>query len=272
MSIRRSFRLPILTISMFFFVYVFSVLILNLDAYVPYDLSRDNYYQFILISSSFIKDIGPFFLVILGIFFFLTNYLQFGFGKNDSVPDPAMWSDIERGSLTTVDGLRVKVDQMMSMLTELSERVAKTEHVADGVIGREKEELVERLTAEIVEKSNDISSEKIINDIERKIVWRKGYQESGILFRRVVSRLNLEIVALSRRGNVNLAIGVITSIVGIIALWYFVTDMYVLNGASSIGVDEIVSFNAVDVLIEFLPRFSFVVLIEIFAYFFSAFV
>lgn len=70
-----------------------------------------------------------------------------------------------------------------------------------------------------------------------------------------VQRINIEKDSLSRRGNLNLLIGMFLSISGIVVL-----------GISVFNFVSVGDFN--DVITKMIPRFLFVVLIEVFAYFF----
>ena len=79
------------------------------------------------------------------------------------------------------------------------------------------------------------------------------YKQREDVFARTVSRL--EIQNQSRRGNVNLWLGIITTIFGVIVLGYSV-----LRAPTFTGMAEVMS--------HFLPRLSLVVVIEVFAYFF----
>ncbi|WP_151964987.1 hypothetical protein [Acinetobacter soli] len=72
---------------------------------------------------------------------------------------------------------------------------------------------------------------------------------------RTYERLNLERESLSRRGNFNLMIGMFLSVGGLIILGYSVLN-YSHNGSLE------------DLLIFVIPKISFVLLIELFAYFF----
>lgn len=71
-----------------------------------------------------------------------------------------------------------------------------------------------------------------------------------------LSRLRQELFSLSRRSNLNLAIGIVTTITGLLML-----GMFVLRENPSIG-------DGPQFLAEFVPRISLVLLIEVFAYFF----
>ncbi|MGC6653810.1 hypothetical protein [Pantoea sp. EEL5] len=72
----------------------------------------------------------------------------------------------------------------------------------------------------------------------------------------MVYRLEAEIENLNRRGGVNLGIGSTIALSGILALAYFV-----YNAQNSIA-------DGVNLLISFIPKLSFVLVIELFAYFF----
>ena len=71
-----------------------------------------------------------------------------------------------------------------------------------------------------------------------------------------MERIYKEIDALGRRGTVNLVLGVLTALSGVIALSFFVLAR---EGKHA-------SFE--DFAIEFLPRLSIVLIIEVFSYFF----
>ena len=75
-------------------------------------------------------------------------------------------------------------------------------------------------------------------------------------FNKMTERLQREIYTLEKRAKVNLIIGSITAIIGIFSFVYFI-----MQNITSSQKDY-------DFLIEFLPRLSLVLVIEIFAYFF----
>lgn len=73
----------------------------------------------------------------------------------------------------------------------------------------------------------------------------------------MVLRLESEIDRLNRRGGLNLAIGTIIALTGILSLAYF------LYSAPDI-------VDGVGFFIHHLPKLSFVIVVELFAYFFYA--
>jgi hypothetical protein len=79
---------------------------------------------------------------------------------------------------------------------------------------------------------------------------------------RTIERLREELFALGRRGNLNLVIGIITTIAGLFLLGSFVI------GNSLLPINQTNPATLDIFLIEFIPRISLVLLIEVFAYFF----
>lgn len=76
---------------------------------------------------------------------------------------------------------------------------------------------------------------------------------------RIRRRLLAELEALSRRGNLNLIIGILTTFIGISLLAYFV----ILPPEWLVKTTDPLKYLA-----QFIPRLSLVILIEVFAYFF----
>jgi len=75
-------------------------------------------------------------------------------------------------------------------------------------------------------------------------------------FARTLQRLSAEVSALGRRGNLNLVIGIVTTVAGLALLGYFV----VLQAPSTVDVPSFV--------MHFIPRLSLVIFVELFAFFF----
>jgi phosphate/sulfate permease len=115
-------------------------------------------------------------------------------------------------------------------------------------------ELEERLQEIERTAFNNILVESLANDGDQhkkenlwKLILKYSYES--------VQRINIEKNSLSRRGNLNLLIGMFLSISGIVVL-----------GISVFNFVSVGDFN--DVITKMIPRFLFVVLIEVFAYFF----
>lgn len=113
-----------------------------------------------------------------------------------------------------------------------------------------------KITTEILSRINSEANASYIDKLKDEI---KGAEYRLDIFKRgksTLDRIYKEIDALGRRGTVNLVLGVITALSGVIALSFFVLAK---QGAhSSLG----------DFTMEFLPRLSIVLIIEVFSYFF----
>jgi hypothetical protein len=77
------------------------------------------------------------------------------------------------------------------------------------------------------------------------------------VFEHTASRIGMEINSLRRRANLNLVLGITITIIGLIILWYYV----VYTG-------HVTDNKNIESMEYFIPRFSLVILIEVFAYFF----
>lgn len=103
-------------------------------------------------------------------------------------------------------------------------------------------------TEELLENLRQEASKKFAQDNRIELI-----DQSCV---RTLERLSRETSALSRRGNLNLVLGIFTTIIGLFVLYIYV---------SKITVD---ANNPWIVSLNFIPRLSLVILIELFAYFF----
>ena len=113
-----------------------------------------------------------------------------------------------------------------------------------------------QLIGEVTSRIKGAASDEFLDEIRTRL---RG-SEFGFLIKEradeTLRRIYKEISALSRRGTLNLVLGVVTAVSGIALLSYVV-----LGKASP-------SATIADFAIVFLPRLSIVVIIEVFAYFF----
>ena len=118
---------------------------------------------------------------------------------------------------------------------------------------QEKLEIISEIKRSFFEQASDVIVEEITNNITKKVEPDK--HRISRLFAGTESRLKSEILSLNKRGNLNLALGILISILGLLVLFYYIS-----------------SVNSTTKPMEFfalmLPRFSLIILVEIFAYFF----
>lgn len=231
--------------------------IIGLSAWLYISLSKDirfNYYYDIislLIPTSF----ALFGIAILMI------YLQTGFKKNSYVHIEYSKAENELDNLQKrIDNKEIAstldVVRLQTQIQELKLLYANVESLGDALSLENKEEIIRLLKNDILEKTSSEVSEEILKRIETNIVSKNRAYEVEVVLSRTLERLSSEIQSLTRRGNLNLSLGVVTTIIGLSILGYFVLK-------SGPVTDDKMAFIA-----NFIPRLSLVILIEVFAYFF----
>ncbi|MEJ2766872.1 hypothetical protein VV869_23275 [Photobacterium sp. MCCC 1A19761] len=148
------------------------------------------------------------------------------------------------------------LEALKSDLTTLKDQVSNRESLNEAISSEYREELVSVLKKEIIKESKSDAFADVLGNLEEKIKGVNQLKEVEVVFSRTLERLYTEIDSLSRRGNINLGLGILTTIIGLVILGYFVLEI------DSVP-DDKMAFIA-----HFIPRLSLVVLIEIFAYFF----
>ena len=233
-------------------------------------------------------------LILAGLFFsggiILWRYLQGDFIAEKSQSPVIETQYAVRGPAHSdrFETLEDKVDSFEKKIAEISSK--------DTTITNEKrQEFVETIKNSLISEA----SEDLLKDLEakaKKEVIKETYlshldQQFGQSF----GRLNKEIGALGRRGNLNLLLGIITTIIGLAVLGFFVSKIpsevkahvQPLSQSSIDAVNENLPPQAKKEVLKifekksmttddtykfiigsFMPRLSLVILIELFAYFF----
>lgn len=115
----------------------------------------------------------------------------------------------------------------------------------------EKENILNRIQAKLESESLEDYQKSLVAIVNEKL--RSKLQED--VFRQISSRLESEVQNLAKRGNVNLILGISTTLTGLGILGYSVFDAPEMK-------------SMIDIASHFIPRLSLVLLIEVFAYFF----
>lgn len=97
--------------------------------------------------------------------------------------------------------------------------------------------------------------EEYFKGLVLKISEGQKFKQREDVFAKTIARLEMEIQNQSKRGNVNLLLGILTTIFGVLALGYSVLQAPVFK-------------DGMEIVSHFLPRISLVVVVEVFAYFF----
>lgn len=128
----------------------------------------------------------------------------------------------------------------------------KRQKQASPVTEEDEKKLTDKILSRINSEANNAYLEKLKSEIKdseyRFDIFKRGQS--------TLDRIYKEIDALGRRGTINLVLGVITALSGVIALSFFVLAKEGTH--NSLG----------DFVMEFLPRLSIVLIIEVFSYFF----
>lgn len=178
-------------------------------------------------------------VTILAVVYLLLNYLNFGNEK-----------------LRSLDEMSEVLDQLETLGKKVE--LNKVDIDTDALAKSFPEEKWEKVSDNILEKAKNISIEEITKKATLQLsdnLTKNRIEQLDQHFYQTYDRLNQEIDALGRRGNLNLAIGIITTVVGFIIFGILVFNISAKSGEFSIVKD-------------FLPRLSLVFLIELFAYFF----
>jgi hypothetical protein len=211
------------------------------------------------IKLSFAAALSMAFLIVSMLSMVMT-YLQTGFGRK--IDEEAMDILLRRRASKAEE----KESEEMSMsgesaalTSEVASLKAEVEKLSDNIAGideSKKLELVNLVTSQI----RQAAVEDLWGDLQQKVqvATAEAARSSDISkqFEEARTRLAQEVSALGRRGNLNLSLGVVTTIVGLILLSYFVLS----SGDAP--------KQPIDFALHSFPRLTLVIFIEVFAYFF----
>lgn len=187
----------------------------------------------------------------------IMTYLQTGFkdSKKDELEvvlsglKPNRSTPYNKNTHDTSEEINSKILELQKNLEYINKQTAES--------GAElRSELITELRARLIEESSELISKDIQEDISKKL--KDSTRNDTLLsqFGDCTRRLKSEVDSLGRRGNLNLGLGAITTITGLLLL-----------GASVFS--ELTSINDWwGFISHFTPRLTLVILIELFAYFF----
>lgn len=148
-------------------------------------------------------------------------------------------------------------------LKELNEKLAAVDNIGLKPSDEERARLVSDLQTRLKQESSEALLTELRGSFDKNQVRVERLQDVERQHSQTMGRLREELFALGRRGNLNLSIGIITTISGLLLLGSFVIGNSLIPIPSRNSPSTLENF-----LIDFIPRLSLVVLIEIFAYFF----
>lgn len=197
--------------------------------------------------------------IILSVSIFLLNYLRTGklFGERKSENEEAMREEliILRNELKYSSDLSRYNESLYEEVQLIKDMVLKRDQGSEFLSDEEKEKIISSIKKDILNNA----SEGVLLAIEEK--YSKEIRKDKYIYDirkqclQVRDRLLKEIESLGRRGNLNLVIGVITTIVAVIVL-----ATTVLSGNHQLSTNELIAYYS--------PRLTLSIFIEIFSFFF----
>jgi hypothetical protein len=174
----------------------------------------------------------------------MLRYLQRGDRASKESPDVADLLQNQqalKNELRELEArLRLRPHQQGAAFTQ-EDKQALLDHIEDSLREEGAKDILERIEKRIAEA---YPTHQVVSLITAQAT-------------QTIERLRQEVFALSRRGNLNLVLGITTAITGLTLLGWFVVNDPALR-----------SNDVASAMIAFVPRLSLVVLIEVFAYFF----
>ena len=171
----------------------------------------------------------------------LIRYLNKDIGKDDSKNDSSQVNLFQLKN--EVEMLRSKLEEVNKQANDGAKNIALS--------NAERKELIDatkkKIAGEMIFKASD--------DIKREMLSIKDQLSINEHYGNMVFRIKKEIDRLNRRGGANLGIGALIAFAGIAYLGFVI-------------INQVVGNDMIGYIIHMLPRVSFVIVIEVFAYFF----
>lgn len=210
-----------------------------------------------LTSTSFTKILAIISLVV-SIALFMFSYLE-GNNKNDEVLKNINNTKNEDFSKIIEDFNHIlrrerfeNKENFESLLKKISEKPRVDFNIEN------KDELFQDLKKSISKNINQDFFRELNINISKEVTEenKNQFKEIFYSYRSLTDRIYREIEKLDRKSNINLIIGSVMTIVALICLGYIVFDKH----------DDLITTEKI--LIHFIPRISFILFIEVFAFFF----
>ena len=197
---------------------------------------------------------APVALIVIGLGNLLYWYLQTGFDSSVRITKNT-YSNEQTNSNATNQNIIIETSARSEEILAIKLQLEDLQKSLDpDLISRE------LLVAQVQEKIETEAGQNLLNQFREQCEREIGIEQIEQTLNRThatsAERLRAEIESLGRRGNVNLALGVITTLVGLILLTVFIFK------------NEDLAAGSLPYAINFLPRLTLVIFIEVFAYFF----
>jgi hypothetical protein len=213
-------------------------------------MGEEFFYRKAVLPKEFFLTLGLSLVGISGLAAVMT-YLQTGFRRSEQIETETLL--IQR-DLEVVR--EAKTRELEHALMEARTALEEARESSHGVQPAEREAIVHKLKADIEAEAKSRLHDELRDSVAA--AYSRDRREKELLDRMNESRARLmrELDSLSRRGNLNLALGAVTTIVGLVLLGLSVFSELSLS-------KDLWTFVS-----HFVPRLTLVLMIELFAYFF----
>lgn len=198
-------------------------------------------------------------LLLFSVIVLTMTYLQTGFERNRLRLYSSEIAYTDSFQFRNANRLVIEPDEIENLEKTVVDLRSEVTRLSDSFVGmteQKKAELVDSVSSQI----KDSAGANLWQELQDKAAasFRENERDRDLSsqFAAARGRLGQEVTALGWRGNLNLALGGIATLLGLIILGYFVV----------VAADP--SKQPVDFAIHFMPRLSLVIFVEIFAYFF----
>lgn len=193
--------------------------------------------------------------ILVGGLSFAMGYLQHGFGKNKySILKNEEYLESKNEIEDLYEILSAENKIINNKIIEMEERLV--DYNKSKITDEDYKNLVVQLRNNVVNQAGNEVMESIAEKLSENKKLENSYRDIKSIINSTTERLNFEISSLGRRGNLNLVLGALTSVIGLLILGFSV--LYSDIKFSSIN----------DFLYAFFPRLSLVLLIQLFSFFF----
>jgi len=201
----------------------------------------------------------PSVFIMMAASIFLLNYLKSGqlFGEKRNINEELMREELSvlRKELKNSANFNRHNERLYEEVAFLKESILKRGRDSDVLSAEEKYEIVSNLKKDILKNASESFLHEIEEKYSKEIRKDKYISDLREQCKQVRDRLTKEIESLGRRGNLNLVIGVLTTIAAVAVL-----ATTVLSGNHTLSSNELVAYYA--------PRLTLSIFIEIFSFFF----
>ena len=235
----------------------FPVVIFLTGIFILFTKQEIGYYIFRSEAGSVGAAVIGFTMTLTGVGYALLWYLRSGFATRLYSPlELTFESDIAKENKNIIFDKDKRVDELLKdMEARIESKLSQIEEREGGINPTEKEEMLssikENIQRELLSYASSEAEKKILQKASDALRLEKMLSVQDTLR----NRLSREIDALSRRGNLNLVLGCLTTVTGLALLGYLTLG--------SISVD-----NVGDFALHYTPRITLILFIEVFGYFF----